>query len=50
VNDSDLDLVLLGVNFENESKILQKIQSNKFFVRSILPPSEFPATCIFCTL
>jgi 2-polyprenyl-3-methyl-5-hydroxy-6-metoxy-1,4-benzoquinol methylase len=40
VNDSDLDLVLLGVNFENESKILQKFQSNKFFVRSILPPSE----------
>ena len=40
INNDNLDLILLGVNFENEAKILQRFQSEKFLVKSILPPSE----------
>jgi 2-polyprenyl-3-methyl-5-hydroxy-6-metoxy-1,4-benzoquinol methylase len=40
MNNDNLDLILLGVNFENEAKILQRLQSEKFLVKSILPPSQ----------
>ena len=40
VDSDENNLILLGVNYENEAKVLKKIQSNTFFIRSILPPSE----------
>jgi 2-polyprenyl-3-methyl-5-hydroxy-6-metoxy-1,4-benzoquinol methylase len=40
INNDNVDLILLGVNFENEAKILQRFQSEKFLVKSILPPSQ----------
>lgn len=38
--DDEIDLLLLGVNHENEAKILPRFQSNRFFIKSILPPSD----------
>ena len=35
-----IELILLGVNFENEEKVLSKLESRKIQVRSILPPSQ----------
>jgi len=40
LDDDKIDLILLGVNYENEAKIVQKLRANKLFLRSILPPSE----------
>lgn len=40
VRSDELDMILLGVNHENEHNILQKIRSNEYLIRSILPPSE----------
>ena len=40
LDDDKIDLLLLGVNHENEAKIVQKLRANKLFLRSILPPSE----------
>jgi len=40
VDDDEIDLLLLGVNYENEATILQRFQSNRFLLKSILPPSD----------
>jgi len=40
IDTDEIDLVLLGVNCENENKVLSKVESKKVMVRSILPPSS----------
>lgn len=40
IDEDGIELVLLGVNFENELKVLPKINDKKVKVRSILPPSQ----------
>ena len=40
LNKYDIDLILLGVNFENENKVLNTFDFEKTRVFSILPPSD----------
>jgi 2-polyprenyl-3-methyl-5-hydroxy-6-metoxy-1,4-benzoquinol methylase len=40
LNKYDIDLILLGVNFENENKVLNNFNFEKARVYSILPPSD----------
>ena len=40
LDDDKIDLILLGVNYENEAKIVQNLRANKLLLRSILPPSD----------
>ena len=41
IRKDEIELILLGVNFENEGKVLPKLELNGIQVRSILPPSQF---------
>jgi 2-polyprenyl-3-methyl-5-hydroxy-6-metoxy-1,4-benzoquinol methylase len=40
IEKDGIELVLLGVNLENEAKVLEKLQRTEIQIRSILPPSE----------
>jgi len=40
INENEIELILLGVNFENEAKVLPKLRLMQAKVYSILPPSN----------
>ena len=40
IEENEIELILLGVNFENEAKVLPKMRLTNAKIKSILPPSD----------